>query len=407
VHALLDPDPEVVAAAARSLAAEIPSLSSGRRRGLTDHLLDYLKKKRKPPLPAASEAAMIRVLAALHEPQAEEILWSRLDRSQPPAIRASALQALGALPPRKRESRLERLIEAACDPEFQVAAPALLLLKEAPVTAKTVSPWLRLLDAADPATRRFAVEKLGSLDEPRVATRVVAQLRHPDRSLRDLAVQALSGTAQGRKALVQALIEAETADDAWRLARAQAPSCKDMPKPLRVRLFEAACDYRDADDRRSEPLFFLLREADAAWTRDQIQAKALALRKKKNYTGAVAYLRMLARDAACGEQTRFELAATGLKTSTRDLAPEARQADHSLNQFARLLQNPSFDVLGRLSKAKYLDAEDLFYLGFHFAEQNRREKEFGGQVLQLVIQRSPNSARAKDARRKLKSEGLV
>jgi len=76
-------------------------------------------------------------------------------------------------------------------------------------------------------------------------------------------------------------------------------------------------------------------------------------------------------------------------------------------QFTRLLQNAALDVAGKLAKAKWLDAEDLFYVGFHFGEQTHRARDFGKQVLEMVVKRSPKSEVAKQAKRKLKSEGLV
>ena len=48
-------------------------------------------------------------------------------------------------------------------------------------------------------------------------------------------------------------------------------------------------------------------------------------------------------------------------------------------------------MTGRTGKAKWLEPEELFYLGFHFAEQTHRAKEFGKEVLELVIKRSPKS----------------
>jgi len=57
-------------------------------------------------------------------------------------------------------------------------------------------------------------------------------------------------------------------------------------------------------------------------------------------------------------------------------------------------------------KAKWLEPEDLFYLGFHFAEKEREEKKFGGEVLHLLVKRSPQSKLAKDAKSKLKREGF-
>ena len=150
----------------------------------------------------------------------------------------------------------------------------------------------------------------------------------------------------------------------------------------------------------------MLREAHAASVRDQLEARALALRKKKNYAAALVYLRYLGRDPACAEGLRFEAAACGLRLSEHDLAA-ARLADPPLQQFARLIHSHEIDPYERLQQAKWLEPEDLFYLGFHFAEANdRREREFGGQVLKLLTKRAPRAKLAKDAKSKLRSLGL-
>jgi HEAT repeat protein len=405
-HALLDEDAGVVDAAARALAGQVASFSAGQRRALAQHLIELLAPKKKPPLSAASEAAMIRVLAALHDERAEPVYWDRLDPVRPLPVRAAALNALGTLPHPSGGPKVQRLLTCAADADFQVVAPALVLLKNVSVTRKDYRHWLALLEAPDVAARRFAVEKLRDLPVAEVARALVAQLRHPDRGLRDDALAALRGSEVGRRALLDLLLEAPTAEEAWSLARAQTASAGELAGPDREKLFARACAYQDDEDRRAEPLWFLLREMDAAWTRDRIEERALARRKKKDYPGALAYLRLLTRDPACGEDIRFELAATGLKESPHDPAAAARQGDPALNQFARLLQNPAFDIAGRMAKAKWLDAEDLFYLGFHFAEQTHQARAFGRQVLELLIKRSPRSELAKSARRKLKSEGL-
>jgi hypothetical protein len=350
---------------------------------------------------------MIRVLGVLHDPRAAEVYWARLEPGRPAAIRAAALNALGTLPLPSADARLQRLLRCATDADFQIVAPALVILKHVPAGKKHLKHWLALLDAPDVATRRFAVDKLRDVASPEVARALAAQLRHADQGLRDDALAALRGSSAGREALLEELLAAATVETAWSLARAQAGGARELPAAARNRLFVQACGYQDAEDHRAEPLWFLLREADHAATRDRIEERALALRKKKNYAGAMTYLRLLARDPAVGEDTRFELAATGLKESGHDTTAGTRQADLALAQFARLLQNPAFDLIGRIQKAKWLDADDLFYLGFHFAEQTHHAREFGRQVLELIVQRSPRSEVAKNARRKLKSEGLL
>jgi hypothetical protein len=48
----------------------------------------------------------------------------------------------------------------------------------------------------------------------------------------------------------------------------------------------------------------------------------------------------------------------------------------------------------------------LFYLGFHFIERMKEERDFGADVLRLLIRRSPKTKLAKDAKNKLRSQGL-
>jgi len=378
---------------------EVPAYTPQQRHSLAKFLIDALGAKKIPP---RSEAALLRVLSALHEAKAEDIFWSRLLPPYSHEVRAAALQALADATP-ANEKRLQALLVCAAEQDFQIVAAALMMLRKVPFIAKTSRHWIELLDAPDVATRRFAVEKLQGVENAEVARAMLGQLRHPDRNLRDDTLNALRSYPAGRAALIDELLGAVDADGAWFLARALSAVAKEVPAPLRGKVFERATKYHDADDRRAAPLFFLMRDIDSAWLRDQLEAKAQDRRKKKKYADAIGYYRLLAQDPACSEETRFELAATGLKESTHDLSPDHRASDPPLNHLARLLQNPAFDLLGHLTKAKWLDADDLFYVGFHFAEQTHRAKDLGVQLLELVVKRSPKSDIGKQAKRKLKS----
>ena len=400
---LLDDDPRVIDATARSLAMEVPAYTPPQRHALAKFLIEALGAKKIPP---KAEAAMLRVLTALHETKAEELFWARILPPYSADVRAAALQALGNAEPRT-DKRLQALLTCAADKDFPIVAAALMILKKMPVSAKNAKPWIKLLEAPDVATRRFAVEKLQGIENAEVARAMLAQLRHPDRGLREETLKALGGYGAGRAVILEELLEAAEVDRAWFLARALGASAKEFSAAQRGKLFAKAAEYHDAEDRRAAALLFLLREMDHAWLRDQLEAKAQELRKKKKYAAAIGYYRLLAQDPACGNETRFELAATGLKESPQDVATDSRKNDPALNQFARLLQDPAFDLAGHIAKAKWLDVADLFYLGFHFAEQNHRAKDIGKHVLELVVKRAPKSDLGKQAKRKLKSEGLT
>ena len=398
VDVLLDSDPNVVDAASRSLLSRIPSLERNHRRRLADHAIEVLQRKKGPPLSATSRAAVVRLLAALDDPRGEPVYWSLLEQPSPPEIKAAALQALGTFPLPAAREKLKRLIACATDGDFRVAAPALMILKGATVKNAALPDWLPLFDAPDAAARRFAVEKLADRDRPDVAAALLRQLDHADAALRDLALQALGRLKHGPEALVGALLEAEPVDRTWALARVQAPLVREYRTDLRKKLFDRACEYLEHEDRRADAFLFLLREADPRGLRDRMEERAVALRKKKRYSVALAYLRLLAHDPACGEAIRQELAACGLKMSGKDLAAETRATDPCLHQFAALVHRHETHPMDYLSKARWLDADDLFYLGFHFVELPKPDKEFGGQVLNLLIKRFPRSKRARRAR---------
>lgn len=406
VAMLLDKDPGVVEAAVRSLSGQLAALTPAHRRALAEQLVGFTKDK-KHPLNAVSESAVLRLLTALDDPRIEAILWERIAPTHPPEVRAAALQALGKWQTKPGKEQLKRLVACATDADFRLAAPALVLLKNLPVGERMAAEWLTLLQAADVAVRKLALEKIGDRDSTETTDALLQQLDHPDRSLREAALARLTRLKHGQKALTAALLEAESAEKAWMLARPQAPFAGNYSPEWRQKIFVRTCDYLESGDRRADALLFLLREADATELSDRLEQRAIHWRKKKEYKTALDYLKLLIRDPACGFPIRLELAACGLKVSSHDLSAEARANDPCLQQFATLLQGYEAELLAELEKIKWLETEDLYYLGFHFAEQIGRARQFGGKVLHLLLKRAPRTKLAQAAKRKLRGAGLA
>ncbi len=405
VAVLLDRDPGVVEAAGRSLLAQVPTLTPAHRKALADQLLALIGNK-KEALSPPSESVVLRLLAVLDDPRAEAVLWERIVPPYPLEVRAAALQALGKWATSPGKEQLKRLFACATDSDFRLAAPALLLLKNLPAGERMVSEWLTLLQAPDVAVRKLALDKIGDRDTAEVAAALLQQLQHPERSLREAALVRLTRLKQGQKALMTALLEADSPDQAWLLARAHAPFARTYPEEWREKVFAQVCDYLESNDRRADALLFLLREADAAELRQRLEDRAIHWRKKKAYDTALLYLRLLIRDPSSGFAIRLELACCGLKVSAHDLSPEARASDPCLQQFSTLCQGYEAELSAELEKLKWLEPEDLYYLGFHFAEQVGQQKQFGGKVLRLLIKRSPKTKLAQAAKRKLRGAGL-
>ena len=163
------------------------------------------------------------------------------------------------------------------------------------------------------------MSKVGGRDSPEVAETLADQLGHPDRVYREEVLSQLIRTEHGRKLLAGRLVEAESADVAWPLARALATLAGDDPEVWAKELFPQAAKYLETGDRRADPLLFVLREGDAAGLRDRLEKKAASLVAKKAFESARLLYLALTRDPAAGFPYRMGLAACGLKVSAKEL----------------------------------------------------------------------------------------
>ena len=286
---LKERDPAVVEAAVGTLAARIPTLDAKRKRALADELFDLAKSK-KVKLTPTGEAGIVRLAGLLDDDRVEPLLWDRILPPLSAEVRAAAIQNLARFIDSPGKEQRARLFTCAADPQFRVAAPAMMLLDKVPFSPKQIGDWLDLLDAPDLAPRRFALGKIGHIDAAEVANKLVEQIKHPDRKYRGDVLAKLAGLAKGRKALAKPLREAASPEEAWDLARVVAPFAKGDPKTWGDELFATLSKYLEANDKRIDPLLFVLREAGPAELRDRLEAKAAALKKKEDFERAPALL---------------------------------------------------------------------------------------------------------------------
>lgn len=404
VAVLLDRDPHVAASAASAIIAKIPEFEGDRKKSLAKELVTLAKNKKKP-LPTTSELPVIRVLVALGEPLAAEVLWDRVLLPFTAEVRTAALQAVGGWTPSPNAEQLKKLFHCAAEPDFRIAAPALSILSKLNVNEKTADAWIALLHAPDIAARRLAMDKVGDRDTAEVAEAMMLQLHHSDRTIREAANERLRKLKNGRKLLIQALLESEGHDDTWQLARTVAGFKADVAAAARESIFAKTCKLLEKADHRTDAFLFLLRELDPAAMQANLVEQAVALRKKKKYAEAMTYLKAVARDPSVGFAVRLEIALTSLKASKKEMDPHDRNNDPCLRSFDTLFQQDTAQLLKEIEKAKFLEPEDLFYVGFHFTEQIGRQMQFGIDLLKLVVKRAPKGELGKSAKNKLKSVG--
>lgn len=399
---LANEDPIVAESAVTAVAAMIPKLAAKERQHLADSLLQLGAGKRSKLVPHA-EAGVMRLAGLLNDERVAPLLWARVLPPHPPEARAAALQSLGQWVKSPSKEERDKLFQCAADPDFQVAAPALMILDRLPLSEKLVPGFIRLLRAPDVAARRLAVSKVGDRDDPEVVEALMESLHHPDASFRREVMQKLGQTARGRKALVRQLLHTESHDEAWTIARFLLPFARKDPDSWADDLFPVAAAALEEGDRRADPLLFVMRESSPGGLRERLDQRAQSLVKKRDFEKALAIYRVLARDPAIGRPIRLGLASVGLKLSPKELDEHARSQDPCLHHFGQAAAEDSAAVVKHLEKTAWLDADDLYYLGFHFAESTGGLREFGAEVLRLLIKRFPKSKVASSAKNKLKS----
>ena len=73
----------------------------------------------------------------------------------------------------------------------------------------------------------------------------------------------------------------------------------------------------------------------------------------------------------------------------------------------KLARDATFPIMQRIRKEKnHLDSEDLYWLGFHLAEGAGEEKSIGADLLRMVAQKEEKTKLGRNARNKLRLEGL-
>ena len=99
------------------------------------------------------------------------------------------------------------------------------------------------------------------------------------------------------------------------------------------------------------------------------------------------------------DDDKLRLALLALQKSRLDARPDMRAKDEAVKAFANIIG--TVDVMKALKKDKNVTDEQLFFLGFHFAEEG---EPIGEEMLREVIARAPRSKLAKAAKNKLALE---
>jgi hypothetical protein len=196
--------------------------------------------------------------------------------------------------------------------------------------------------------------------------------------------------------LARAILESPDADRAWMLRGVLRASATKTPAAVRKQLLETAMKRLASGEGHWEALLFAVRDADARAPAEALRGLAQKLRKT-DPAKSVSVLRVLCQGEGATEEDRYALAVGELARSSRDTRPAARASNEALRLFGTLIDRGT-DVAAMLRKDRSLDLEDLYFLGFHFAEE---DLPLGEELLRLIVEKGGRAKIAKMAKSKL------
>ncbi len=392
---LYDQPFDAVNRVALTVRQEAREATPAARRVLANQVERFLEKKRTLEQEPALRGAL-KILGFLALPESVPTLRAFLASRHLPLVRVEATTALrfaaAGAPPRKLVAELISLTE---DRESLVARAARDSLTVLGLGAEHVEELGAMARASDEALALWAIGRLAELGEPALPLlgKLAGEARH---GRGEAAAKALAQREGGEVALARALVACEDEAAAVTLSSALAPLVARLSKATVKKLLETGLaklqDSAAVARRQLEPV----RLADAkAWA----EGLRGALPKfKKDPVRTELVLGMLVRSTQATLDDRLQLALLLLSRSTLDPHPAARRRDPALAELEKLADE-GVALDRELAKAKALEDEARYYVGFHLAE-SAAHRPVGAAILEALAA-GKRTKLAKAARNKL------
>ncbi|MCX6357563.1 MAG: hypothetical protein NT045_06795 [Candidatus Aureabacteria bacterium] len=284
---------------------------------------------------------------------------------------------------------------------------ALTLLQRLEIPKKLTAKLKEMLNSKHPSVRSFILSRIGVGASRENITTLLERLNSADFQERRAAQEALGAIPKAYPQILKALDDAKDYESGMRLVsilRAQAP----RPAPAeKRRLFDTTERLWKGGDARHDLYAAALAVVDATFLTERIANRLKRMKAARKFKEAVELLRLFSRHALLDDEMKYELAVALLRTQPPDLSPLRRRDDEALTLIAELLGKSSFPLVKRLKAEKALGSEELYHIGFHFAERLFAQREFGVELLKHLVKKSPRGRVGVVARQKLNLVGVT
>ncbi len=407
VECCFSPDHELIRQAVHALREEIDRYDAKEKQDLFTRLVAALADRRLRGN-EASLSALIISLGILAEPKSKKSLLEYLGPDHSEQIRRHALMSLARL-------------EYVGDKHGDVIGAVLPLLGEADyegLVRHAVAVLMRikprredgerlkaLLKSSHPGVVAYALRALGQIDNKTNAEQVLDFLSRPEVAIRDAAAETLRSMPSAVHAILKRLDsvpDPNRASELVKILESHANRIKpDKAREMAQRMFELHAQ----GDEHYQLYRSALRHLRSDVLLAEVRSRAEKARQRKDFAGVRDCLKLLDHTELLDSELLFQLTIAKLKTSRKDRSRSFRQSDYCLEHISTLLHEDPKGFKRRFLAERFLDDEDLLYVGFHFSERLNQERRFGADILRYVIKKWSRRQTAQVARQKLQVEG--
>lgn len=401
LEALVLDDGEAAKRAALQVRHHVKDANARERKSYRAQVERFLKKKETQQSRHA-QAASVKILGYLEDESAiPTLLEYAKDGKRDFLVRHEALIALRFALQKKGngiDDVMDALIFVAGAEDRQLSRTAMDTLRLLEIPEQHIGKLAKLAAHDDLGRARAVIEQLGQQGGPKPTKALVDVITDGGPRSAELAAEALVGNKDAVAPLAKALTSVSDGYRAGLIAKVLRPLAGDMKAAAKKAVIDAAVKKLEQGDASWEPTLQVARELDGGAVAEGLRALAQKLRKAKKKDKELAVLTLLCKHDGASDDDRYRLASAELSGSRKDTNPAARQRDPSLKLLSTLLDR-GYDVLAALKKDKSVGQEELFYVGFHFVEDDH---PLGEELLQEVINNGGRTKLAKMAKNKLK-----
>ncbi len=408
VESFFSDDKECIRNAVHTLRVVIGDYNTKEMGKLRDKLVDSLHDARIE-LNQSALSAIIIALGIIGQVQVKPKLLPFLSDKYSVQIRRHTLMSLARFEyvGTRHQDVFDAVIPILSEDNYdELVRHAVVVLSKLKPKRSDNSKIRQLLDNKHTGVKIYAVNALGSLDSITNAEALLELLGARNMKLRAAASEGLRRMPSAVVVILRHIDQVKNKSEAFEMVSILESHDNriksDKAKEMISRMLEL---YFEGDEHYQLYKMALIHLRGDVLQQELVDAAEKA-KEEKQWEKVRDTLKILDHTNLLTSEIRYTLAAAKLKTSKKDTARSFRQSDYCLEHFLQLLKEKGAkDLKIDLLSDKTLDMEDLYYIGFHFAEQQNEERRFGIEMLKSLATKKKNKEVQKLAKDKLKLEG--